>query len=157
MFLSTHIPASLLTPNVLCQLQAAKAAPVLQLLTALLSGPRALPCLEGWAGNDPIFGEVLTEICAILQPHLGHPALAPEVVVGHVGGFEIRLHLTEHFPQLHDAQGLLQSTQQGQCTDTNQPCSAAQPNITAKCQMSVITAAKYQIAQAAAQSTSCRH
>lgn len=44
----------------------------------------------------------LTQICSVLKSGLGHPALAAEVMVCHVGRPERGLHGGESVPELHD-------------------------------------------------------
>lgn len=51
--------------------------------------------------------ESLTQICSVLKSGLGHPALAAEVMVCHVGRPERGLNCGESVPELHDRQRLL--------------------------------------------------
>lgn len=50
---------------------------------------------------------LLTQICPILESHFGHPALASEVVVGHVGNPEGGLNRGEGLPEFHYCERLL--------------------------------------------------
>lgn len=58
---------------------------------------------------------ILTQICPILEPCLGHPALAPEVVVSPVGCPECRSNCGEYLPELSDRQGFLKLFKRKRC------------------------------------------
>lgn len=59
-----------------------------------------------WCPRLPRPG-VLTQVRPVLQPHLGHPALAAEVMVRHVRGPERGLGRGERSPELQHRQRLL--------------------------------------------------